>query len=90
MKAMIAAGLVAMALLTGTARAAEPNAQQSKMVTCNKEAGDRKGEARKAFMKKCLSVKKTAQQQKMKVCNKQATGKTGNERKAFMKRCLSH
>nr|WP_324286812.1 PsiF family protein [Methylobacillus flagellatus] len=35
------------------------NTQQQKMKTCNAEAGkqDLSGEARKAFMKRCLSAK---------------------------------
>jgi hypothetical protein len=37
-----------------------PTAQQSKMGTCNKEAGDKKGDERKAFMKECLSAKPAA------------------------------
>ena len=32
--------------------------QQSKMVTCNKDAVGKKGDERKAFMKECLSAKK--------------------------------
>lgn len=32
-------------------------AQQSKMTTCNKDAADKKGDERKAFMKECLSNK---------------------------------
>ena len=63
--------------------------QQSKMGDCNKEAGDKKGDERKAFMKTCLSAKKPTQQDKMKICNTDATGKTGDDRKAFMKECLS-
>jgi hypothetical protein len=65
--------------------------QQQKMATCNKEATDKKGDERKAFMKECLGAKKSAptQQEKMKICNKDATGKKGDERKAFMKECLS-
>lgn len=73
-----------------------PTAQQSKMGTCNKEAGDKKGDERKAFMKECLSAKPAAtaasgtpQQQKMKACSAEAKGKTGDARKAFMKECLS-
>ena len=31
-----------------------PTAQQSKMATCNTEAGDKKGDERKAFMSECL------------------------------------
>jgi len=66
-----------------------PTAQQSKMTACNKEAGDMKGDERKAFMKTCLSAKKQSQQDKMKACNKDAGDKKGDERKAFMKECLS-
>jgi hypothetical protein len=70
------------------------NSQQTKMADCNKQAGDKKGDERKAFMQTCLSAKPAAaapmtQQEKMKVCNTQATGKKGDDRKAFMKSCLS-
>jgi hypothetical protein len=64
-------------------------AQQSKMGDCNKQAGDKKGDERKAFMKTCLSGKPMTQQDKMKKCNVDAAGKKGDERKAFMKECLS-
>ncbi|NCN72012.1 MAG: phosphate starvation-inducible protein PsiF [Betaproteobacteria bacterium] len=72
---------------------------------CNKEAGDKKGDERKAFMKQCLgakpvaavsekgkSPKQLAQQEKMKACNKDAGDKKlkGADRKAFMKDCLSN
>jgi len=65
--------------------------QQTKMVECNKEAGDKKGDERKAFMKTCLGDKKKTQQEKMKSCNADPKAKTlkGDERKAFMKECLS-
>ena len=66
-----------------------PTTQQSKMTTCNKEAGDKKGDERKAFMKTCLTDKKKAQNEKMKTCNVEAKDKKGDERKAFMKECLS-
>ncbi|CAB3779752.1 Phosphate starvation-inducible protein PsiF [Paraburkholderia ultramafica] len=70
------------------------NSQQTKMADCNKQAGDKKGDDRKAFMKTCLSAKPAAaapmsQQDKMKACNTQAAGKKGDDRKAFMKTCLS-
>ena len=74
----------------------KPTAQQSKMATCNKDAGDKKldGDARKSYMKDCLSAKSTAattQQDKMKMCNKDAGDKklAGDPRKAYMKECLS-
>jgi hypothetical protein len=77
--------------------------QQNKMKQCNAEAdakglgGEGKGEARKAFMKECLSSKPTktsggvSQQEKMKTCNKEASEKKlkGDERKKFMSSCLS-
>jgi hypothetical protein len=69
------------------------NSQQSKMTACNQQAGDKKGDDRKAFMKSCLSAKPAApmsQQDKMKACNVQATGKKGDDRKAFMSSCLSN
>ena len=92
--------VVAMGLFLsmGLAHAADEHMgkQQSKMGVCNKEAGDKKGDERKAFMKNCLSAKpaaeaskKTTQQEKMKTCNADAKGKKGDERKAFMKECLS-
>jgi hypothetical protein len=70
----------------------KPSAQQGKMATCNKDAGEKKGDERKAFMKTCLSAKadgRTAQQEKMKACNASASDKKGDARKAFMKECLS-
>ncbi len=79
---------------TGAAPMADkkPTAQQAKMATCNKDAADKKGDERKAFMKSCLSAKAAAaptQQSKMKTCSKDVADKKGDERKAFMKDCLS-
>jgi psiF repeat len=73
----------------------EPTAQQNKMGACNKEAGDKKGDERKAFMSECLKAKPAAaaatpQQERMKKCNADATGKSGDERKKFMSQCLSN
>jgi hypothetical protein len=71
-----------------------PTAQQNRMKTCNEEAGDKKGDERKAFMKSCLSGAKAdgraKQQDKMKSCNKEAGDKAlkGDERKKFMSDCL--
>ncbi|GAB4552566.1 MAG: phosphate starvation-inducible protein PsiF [Rhizobacter sp.] len=99
MKHLISVLAVALSSLAVSAHAADaasaPTKQQSKMTTCNAEAGDKKGDERKAFMKTCLSnkpvsAKAAAQQEKMKTCNKEAEGKKGDERKAFMKTCLSN
>ena len=71
--------------------AAPMSKQQSKMGDCNKDAADKKGDERKAFMKTCLSAKKETQQSKMTSCNADPKAKAtkGDERKAFMKECLS-
>ena len=91
---VIAMGLtLTFGLLSAPAQAAEgeKTAQQSKMGMCNKDAGEKKGDERKAFMKECLSAKKVSQQEKMKSCNADAGAKKlkGDERKGFMKECLS-
>lgn len=71
------------------AASAPMTAQQSRMGDCNKQAAGQKGDARKAFMRTCLSGDKMSQQDKMRKCNADATGKKGAERKSFMKECLS-
>ncbi|MDY0107643.1 MAG: PsiF family protein [Giesbergeria sp.] len=91
MKQLLSLAALGMALAVGSAHAAEekaPTKQQTMMATCNKEAGDMKGDERKAFMKTCLSNKPATQQDKMKACNAEAAGKKGDERKAFMSECL--
>jgi len=91
MKKLLSLAALGMALALGSAHAAEekaPTKQQSKMGACNKDAGDMKGDERKAFMKTCLSNKPATQQDKMKTCNADAKGKKGDERKAFMSECL--
>ena len=90
MKQLLALLAVGIPLTFGAAHAQEKAAtpQQNKMATCNKDAADKKGDERKAFMKTCLSAKKVTQQDKMKTCNVEAAGKKGDERKAFMSDCL--
>ena len=94
MKKLLPLMAMAACLSIGVAHAQDkaPTAQQTKMATCNKEAGDKKGDERKAFMKTCLSAgKPVTQQDKMKTCNADPKAKAlkGDERKAFMKECLS-
>ena len=92
MKKMFSLLALGLSLSFGSAHAADaPTAQQSKMGTCNKEAGDKKGDERKAFMKECLSAKPAeavSQQSKMKTCNVDAKDMKGDERKKFMSDCL--
>ena len=100
MKRFIQVAALSIAALSLGAHAADkkPTEQQSKMTTCNKDAGDKKGDERKKFMKECLSAKPVAaaasgstQQNKMKSCNADPKAKAlkGDERKKFMKECLS-
>jgi psiF repeat len=81
---------IGIALSFGSAQAQDKaqTPQQTKMAACNKDAGDKKGDERKAFMKTCLSAKKETQQSKMTSCNKEAGDKKGDERKKFMSECL--
>jgi|SRR5262245_9556174 len=65
--------------------------QQERMKECNTQAGDKKGDERKAFMSTCLKGGAPAtQQDKMKKCNEDANTKAlkGDDRKAFMSTCL--
>ena len=62
---------------------AATNSQQDKMKACNAQAGDKKGDDRKAFMKTCLSnapAKQMTQGEKMSMCNKKTAGLKGDER----------
>ncbi len=99
MTKILTAALLSLGLTVTAAQAADDakkaTPQQNRMAECNKEAGDKKGDERKAFMKSCLSGQaaaaanpKTAQQEKMKSCNKDATGMKGEERRKFMSECL--
>jgi hypothetical protein len=96
MKAMTmlaAAGFLWLSMSAGA-----QNSQQEKMKTCNLQAKEQtlSGDARKSFMKTCLSnsaappSKLTPQQQKMKTCNADAKtqGLSGADRKTFMSTCL--
>ncbi len=83
------------------------NSQNEKMKTCSAQAKEQtlKGDARKTFMKTCLSggadapavaaaapeKKMGSQQEKMKTCSTDAKTKAlhGADRKTFMKSCLS-
>lgn len=61
MKKIISIAALSLAALALSAQAADekkPTAQQSKMTTCNKEAGEKKlaGDERKKFMSSCLKA----------------------------------
>ena len=48
--------------------------QQDKMKMCNEQAGDKKGDERKGFMKTCLSAKPEKPKSKMAMCNEKTKG----------------
>ena len=63
MKKLITVLALAAAAFATSAQAADAasapktmSKQNTKMADCNKEAGDKKGDERKAFMKTCLSA----------------------------------
>ena len=76
----------------GLAQAADkaPTAQQNTMTECNKEAGDKKGDERKAFMKSCLSAKPAPAkpESKMAMCNKKTAGLPKDERAKAQSECM--
>jgi Ni/Co efflux regulator RcnB len=72
----------------------EMSTQQSKMGSCNKDAGDKKGDERKAFMKDCLSKEKDAKaanQKKFGDCSSSLKGQklSKDERSTKMKECMA-
>ena len=85
---VIAMGLM---LSFGVAHAADGDktAQQSKMGTCNKDAGEKKGDERKAFMKECLSAKPAAADGA--ACDKSAADKklAGAAKSSHIKKCMA-
>ncbi len=109
MKLLISAFALALATLASPVFAAshaaaapmadkKPTAQQGKMATCNKDAGEKKmeGDARKAFMKECLSAKPVAAAKPAAVvaspaCEKSAADKklAGAAKSSHIKKCMA-
>jgi hypothetical protein len=93
--------ILAVLLCAAALSANAANSQNEKMKTCSAQAKEQtlKGDARKAFMKTCLSngaaaapaKTMTPQQQKMSTCSTDAKtkGLHGADRKSYMKSCLS-
>ncbi len=93
MKHLTLAIALGCALLTAQAADKAPTAQQSKMVTCNKDAGDKKGDERKTFLKECLSAKgaAAAEAPANAACEKSAADKKlhGAAAKSHIKKCTA-
>ncbi len=93
MNKLIAILALGLSLSLGAAHAADDKAataQQNKMGTCNKEAGDKKGDERKAFMKSCLSAKPAAAATSP-ACEKSAADKklAGAAKGSHIKKCMA-
>jgi len=93
--------MLAILLCAAALGANAANSQNEKMKNCSAQAKEQtlKGDARKSFMKTCLSSGAAAapaktlspQQQKMATCSSDAKAKAlhGADRKSYMKTCLS-
>ena len=98
MKTLLTALVVSCAALSTAAFAADAPAasapmgkQQTKMAECNKDAGDKKGDERKAFMKTCLSATPMAEakpESKMSMCNKKTAGLAKEARSKAQSECM--
>ena len=96
----VLAALLVLAFQPAFSATEAQQAQQDKMKTCNADATTKQltGDARKTYMKTCLSGSSgtaehkqlTPQQQKMSDCSKDAKAKglKGDARKTFMSTCL--
>lgn len=87
--AWLAAALLAAATLAHADDKKPLTEQQNRMAACNRDAGDMKGDERRAFMSQCLSGKaKMTPQQRMSHCNREAGERKGDERRRYMSDCL--
>ena len=64
------------------------NPQQNKMKACNDEAGDKKGDDRKVFMKGCLSAKPAKPKSKMAECNAKTKGMSKADADKMRSECM--
>jgi hypothetical protein len=88
MKKLLALTLIGAFAAVATPAFAAENAQQERMKSCNAKAADKKGDARKAFMKDCLSGEKKESDNRMASCNTKSKGMKADERKKFMSDCM--
>src|SRR5437667_10757192 len=95
MKNLLALTLSFGLLVCGLAYAAESKegktAQQEKMKACNAQAGDKKGDERKAFMKSCLSAKSASESKpksKLAECNAKTKGMTKDAANKARAECM--
>ena len=96
----LAVALISLALAAGSVIAEEKKAdapkkeptaaqkaQQDKMKGCNAQAGDKKGDERKAFMKQCLSGGNAAEGCAAKAVDKNGKPLAGAAKDSFVKKC---
>jgi hypothetical protein len=87
----VAAPAIAADSKAADTKAATTNSQQDKMKACNDQAGDKKGDERKAFMKTCLSAKPpqaAKPESKMAMCNKKTAGLDKDARAKAQSECM--
>ncbi|HVO90225.1 MAG TPA: PsiF family protein [Casimicrobiaceae bacterium] len=83
---MVLAGALLVPAIPSFAQA--PNPQQERMKACNAQAGDKKGDERKAFMKDCLSAEKKKYDSKMAECNAKTKGMKKDEANKARSECM--
>lgn len=82
------AGLFACGAYAAEAKKDAMTPQQEKMKACNEQAGDKKGDERKAFMKTCLSAKPATSKNKMAECNAKTKGLSKAEGDKVRSECM--
>ena len=88
MKQLLTFALLSLFACGAYAADATVTPQQEKMKTCNTNAGDMKGDERKAFMKTCLSAKPEKPKSKMAMCNEKTKGMTKADADKTRSECL--
>jgi hypothetical protein len=80
--------LASMFALGAVPALAADNPQQEKMKACNAQAGDKKGDERKAFMSNCLKATPVKAESKMAMCNKKTAGLDKEARAKAQSECM--
>lgn len=87
MKRLMALTMAGLFAVAGSALAAD-NPQQDKMKACNAQAGDKKGDERKAFMSTCLKAEPPKAESRMAMCNKKTAGMDKDARAKAQSECM--
>ena len=85
---LAAAALFACGVYAADTQTDTKMSQQDKMKMCNDQAGDKKGDDRKAFMKTCLSAKPEKPKSKMAMCNEKTKGMSKDDANKARAECM--